>query len=268
MALVADDDVARVISWHLQGDMDCIITTTTAAAQKIYDMTDGNQQLIALDSIFVQQANRPLPHIRNHEELFKPTGHPTFARDLLIYPQEQQSCDLDKLRKVFKNLLGDTILIDDLISATNYRKAVVEKGIPCPTILTREGERVGARGKFGGSQNRAPSIDKLRVFGAPLPEQYYILKKQIDVLCQYRAAVEEKVKAEKDHNAHSTKWFHEILLKETKKDAINIELQEIDRQLASITARPGKRASGNSEDSPGIATKRQRRKSMEGLESF
>ena len=36
---------------------------------------------------------------------------------------------------------------------------------------------VSAKGKFGGRQNKAPPIDRLQVFGAPLPQQYYTLKK-------------------------------------------------------------------------------------------
>ncbi|MED6244780.1 hypothetical protein ATANTOWER_024083, partial [Ataeniobius toweri] len=267
LALVADDDAAWVISWHLQGDMDCLITTTAAAAQKIYDDTGGSQQVMPLDGILVQRGNRPLPHIRNSRELFNPPGNPIFAKDLLIYPDKQQSCDPDKLGKVFKNLLGDTILMDDLNSATNYRKAVVERNIQCPTILTRKGERFSARGKFGGAQNRAPSVDKLKVFGAPLPQHYYILKEEIDLVCRYRTAVEEKEKVEKDYKDRLVKWFDELFQNNSKKDEITKELQEIERELASASVRPGKRASGNSEESPGIAIKRARR-SMENPEMF
>uniref|UniRef100_A0A3B3VGT4 Structural maintenance of chromosomes flexible hinge domain containing 1 n=1 Tax=Poecilia latipinna TaxID=48699 RepID=A0A3B3VGT4_9TELE len=227
LAFVADDDIARVISWQLQGDMDCIITTTTEAAQKHYEDTQGNQQVMALDSMFVYQEDRPLPHISNRQELFKPSGNPTFARKHLIYPSLLFSLP------VFKNLLGDTILMDDLISATNYRKA---NRIQCPTILTRTGERVSAKGKFGGSQNRAPPIDRLKnVFGAPLPDNYEELKEQIDVLHRYCAAVEEIEKAEKDHNDHSTKWFSEILQKEKEKDAMTKELEKINKQLGMFS---------------------------------
>ena len=58
---------------------------------------------------------------------------------------------------------------------------VVQSNRPCPTILTRRGERIGARGKFGGSQNRAPPLSTLlgRVFAAPLPAQYHTLHSHI-----------------------------------------------------------------------------------------
>uniref|UniRef100_A0A3Q2CPS3 Structural maintenance of chromosomes flexible hinge domain containing 1 n=1 Tax=Cyprinodon variegatus TaxID=28743 RepID=A0A3Q2CPS3_CYPVA len=211
LAFVADDDAARVISWHLQGDMDCVITTTTQAAQKLHQKTMGNQQVMPLDSILLHQGSRPLPHIKHGRELFKPTGNPVFAKDLLIYPHKES---------LFKNLLGDTILMDDFNSATNYRKEVVEKGIFCPTILTRKGDRVSGRGKFGGKNNRAPSIDQLKVFGAPLPPHYYTLKDQIE--------------AEKELNDHKLTTFDEMLQKDTEREKIDKELEEIEKELGML----------------------------------
>lgn len=51
----------------------------------------------------------------------------------------------------------------------------------CPTLLTRQGERIRSNGKFGGLQNKAPSIEKLRgqVFGAPLPKEHNRIHHQI-----------------------------------------------------------------------------------------
>uniref|UniRef100_A0A3Q2T7I8 Structural maintenance of chromosomes flexible hinge domain containing 1 n=1 Tax=Fundulus heteroclitus TaxID=8078 RepID=A0A3Q2T7I8_FUNHE len=227
LAFVADDDAARVISWQLQGDMDCVITTTTEAAHNIYKDSGGNQQVMALDSIHKCQKSLPMPHIKNGHELFKPPGNPTFARDLLTYPHKQQ---------MFKTFLRDTILMDDLRSATSYRR---ENGIYCPTILTRQGDRLSARGKFGGAQNRAPSIDKLKVFGAPLPERYYLLKEQIGDssfrLLLKRFYFPYKQKVEKDHKEHSVKWVNELLQNETKKNGFTKELQDIDRQLGTFS---------------------------------
>ena len=44
----------------------------------------------------------------------------------------------------------------------------------CPTILTREGDRIRSNGKFGGLMNRALPLEKLRgaIFGAPLSGNY------------------------------------------------------------------------------------------------
>lgn len=53
-----DDDAAKVISWHLLGDMDCVVTVTTAAAKKIYDETQGRQQVMPLETIFWKANNR------------------------------------------------------------------------------------------------------------------------------------------------------------------------------------------------------------------
>uniref|UniRef100_A0A8C9TQ52 Structural maintenance of chromosomes flexible hinge domain containing 1 n=1 Tax=Scleropages formosus TaxID=113540 RepID=A0A8C9TQ52_SCLFO len=170
LALVEDNDAAQVISWHLSGDMDCVVTRNTAAARQIYDYTQGRQQVMPLDSVLWRN-NRPLPHIKGPSS-FPAIGNPVFARDLLIFPHHVESC-----HTVFGNLLGDTILIDNLDAANHYRKNKVQ----CPTLLTRQGERVRSNGKFGGLQNKAPPIEKLRgqVFGAPLPKQYHTLRSQI-----------------------------------------------------------------------------------------
>ncbi|RVE58687.1 hypothetical protein OJAV_G00196650, partial [Oryzias javanicus] len=172
LALIEDDDAARVISWHLGGDMDCVITRTTEAARRIYDDTRGNQQVMPLDIIPEYSAERPLPHIGN-ERLFNPSGNPVYARDLLIYPKEAQICNT-----VFRHLLRDTIVMDDMNSATNYKRETVRNKASCSTILTRDGNRVSAMGKFGGLQNRAPPIERLRLFASPLPQCYYDLKEE------------------------------------------------------------------------------------------
>lgn len=40
---------------------------------------------------------RSLPHIRNDRMLFNPTGNPVFARDLLIYPPDNNRSELGEL---------------------------------------------------------------------------------------------------------------------------------------------------------------------------
>uniref|UniRef100_A0A3Q2GFK0 Structural maintenance of chromosomes flexible hinge domain containing 1 n=1 Tax=Cyprinodon variegatus TaxID=28743 RepID=A0A3Q2GFK0_CYPVA len=219
LAVIADDDAAWVISWHLSGDMDCIITKTTEEAQKIYHQ-DCRQQVMALDSIFV-----PLPHIRNGQGLFQPRGNPIYARHLLVYPENEKDCEL-----VFKNLLGDTILMDDMDSATNYRKAVVQNRISCPTILTRQGNRLSAKGKFGGLHNKAPSRDRVNMFGAPLPPYYYTLKDDIDLLSKYQVTLEKKKQSE-DERDRIVKKSPEIQQNQQRMSVIRKELDEIERQL-------------------------------------
>uniref|UniRef100_A0A7N8X1F2 Structural maintenance of chromosomes flexible hinge domain containing 1 n=1 Tax=Mastacembelus armatus TaxID=205130 RepID=A0A7N8X1F2_9TELE len=227
LACVQDDDAARVISWHLSGDMDCVITTTTAAARTIVDNTLGRQQVMPLDGILMHPGNRPLPHLRNGTPLFPPQGNPIYARDLLIYSHRPEDCNT-----VFKNILGDTILMDDLYSGTEYRKALIQRKIQCPTILTRQGDRISARGKFGGTQNKAPTISALKVFGAPLPGRYHTLREQIGMLSQYQSVVEKKNEADKDRESHlimmksPDNQNKQQDLKEKKK-----QLEEIERQL-------------------------------------
>uniref|UniRef100_A0A3Q0SBE8 Structural maintenance of chromosomes flexible hinge domain containing 1 n=1 Tax=Amphilophus citrinellus TaxID=61819 RepID=A0A3Q0SBE8_AMPCI len=227
LALVQDDAAAWVISWHIRGDMDCVITRTTEAARRIFDDTQGRQQVMALDSVFVPQGNRPLPHIRNGYPLFDPPGNPVYARELLIYRYDRESCDI-----VFKNILGDTILIDDLDSANNYRRAVVQNRMQCPTILTRKGERVSGRGKFGGAQNTAPPMSTLKMFGAPLPQQYHSLLEQIELLQQYLSALLKKEEMERARNDHINKIKSlDVQQKQQEWDEKRKQLREIEIQL-------------------------------------
>ncbi|XP_069368822.1 structural maintenance of chromosomes flexible hinge domain-containing protein 1 [Paralichthys olivaceus] len=252
LAYVEDDAAARVISWQIRGDMDCVITRTTAAARRIYDDTQGRQQVMPLDSANLPQMNRPLPHIKNGHELFEAPGNPVFARDLLIYPKDKESC-----ATVFAIFLGETILIDDLDSANQYRLKVVQNRIRCPTILTKQGDRISAVGKFGGTQNKAPPITSLKVFGAPLPQHFYTLQEQIDMLHQYRAAVEKQKKAEKDHDDHSNMMKSPpVMQKQQDKERKEKQLEEIERQLNSTTMRPLKRVLEDAAGPLDIITKR------------
>lgn len=53
-----DDDAAKVISWHILGDMDCVVTETTSAAKKIYNDTQGRQQVLPLETVFWRPNDR------------------------------------------------------------------------------------------------------------------------------------------------------------------------------------------------------------------
>uniref|UniRef100_A0A3B3UVK3 Structural maintenance of chromosomes flexible hinge domain containing 1 n=1 Tax=Poecilia latipinna TaxID=48699 RepID=A0A3B3UVK3_9TELE len=227
LAHISNDKAAWVISWHLSSEMDCVITKTTAEAQRIFRSEHGRQQVMALDSIYVHPRREgPLPHIKNGRELFSPVGNPLYARNLLIYTTEEESCE-----RVFKNILGNTILMDDIESATNYRKAVIEKGNYCPTILTRDGNRLSASGKFGGAQNKAPHEDRVKRFGAPLPQLLYCcFCCWIELLIQFRSALEKKKDEDDKRNTTILK------LSETRQqmEETKAELDEIERRLGKI----------------------------------
>uniref|UniRef100_A0A4W5NW33 SMC hinge domain-containing protein n=1 Tax=Hucho hucho TaxID=62062 RepID=A0A4W5NW33_9TELE len=264
LALVEDDDVATVISWHLLGDMDCVVTMTTVAARKIYDDTQGRQQVMPLDTVFWRNnSSRPLPHIRNGQASFHPIGNPVFARDLLILQENAEGCQM-----VFGNLLGDTILMDDLDSANHYRKGVVQSRISCPTLLTRQGERIRSNGKFGGLQNKAPPIEKLRgqVFGAPLPKQYQTFMGQIDLLQQYRLAMQKSIQVNEDFEGHM-KYLKspEMAQKEEEMEEQEKQLKDIETKLAStpVQTPPAIGVKRSLEDvgkSSGMANKRTRQR--------
>uniref|UniRef100_A0A3Q1FDU6 Structural maintenance of chromosomes flexible hinge domain containing 1 n=1 Tax=Acanthochromis polyacanthus TaxID=80966 RepID=A0A3Q1FDU6_9TELE len=212
LAFVEDDTAARVISWHISGDMDCIITKTKEAAERIYRETQGRQQVMALDSVFVSPGNRPLPHIRNGHTLFDPPGNPVYARELLICPNEQESCG-----------------IGELVVVSCQNKS------PCPTILTRQGDRVSAKGKFGGAQNKAPATQMFPMFGAPLPQTYHTLRNDIELLQQYQIAVRKREEAEKERNDHLKNLYSpEMKMKKQELEEKKKLLEDIDRQLGGF----------------------------------
>ncbi|XP_078492446.1 structural maintenance of chromosomes flexible hinge domain-containing protein 1-like isoform X3 [Ciona intestinalis] len=190
LALISDDDAACVLSWHMSADMDCLVTFTTKKAREIHKLSDGRQQVLPIDSIYKKNLSdwkKQLPHVKARISQDQVTGNPIFARKLLNFQKDQVNC-----RMIFTMLLGDTILIDDLDSANQYRNMVV-KHTHCPTILTRNGHRIRSNGKFGGNQNRAPAVEKLRgmVFGAPMSEEYSTCVKQIEILKNIKSVIEE-----------------------------------------------------------------------------
>ncbi|XP_026217688.1 structural maintenance of chromosomes flexible hinge domain-containing protein 1 [Anabas testudineus] len=256
LAYVEDDAAAWVISWHISGDMDCVITRSTETAMRIYKDTQGIQQVMPLDTIFVFPGSRPLPHIRGGQALFDPPGNPVYARELLIFPNNKMECEI-----VFKNILGDTILIDNLESGNNYRKLVVQNKIPCPTILTRQGQRISAKGKFGGAQNKAPPMNTLRLFGSPPPHRYHALKEQIELVSQYQLALKKKEETEKEREDHLKMLKSpDTQKKKEQMDEQKKQLEMIERQLASTPVRPGKRGSQDAGEPSGINTKRARQR--------
>uniref|UniRef100_A0A3Q3GMN4 Structural maintenance of chromosomes flexible hinge domain containing 1 n=1 Tax=Labrus bergylta TaxID=56723 RepID=A0A3Q3GMN4_9LABR len=215
LAFISDDSEARVISWHLRGDMRCVVTKTREAAQRIHRDTHGQQEVLPLTSLYLITL---LPHLRNGRLLFEPRGNPKFARELLTFPSAASFA-------VFKNFLANTILIDDLDSGNHYREMVVQGGSQCPTILTRQGDRISGKGKFGGSQNSAPS-NMPDVFGAPIPQEYFTLKEQIgDLLRQYGIVVQKRDEAEKD--------YQDLLNKQKSPEALK-QKQEMDEKIKEL----------------------------------
>ncbi|XP_057309351.1 structural maintenance of chromosomes flexible hinge domain-containing protein 1-like [Hydractinia symbiolongicarpus] len=237
LAEVKDDDVARVLSWHMAGDMDCIVTMTTEKAQQIYKESRGNLQVLPLDSIYkknITDVSRPLPHQRIRNNTWTPTGNPIYARNLLSFKADAQCCNT-----VFGMLLGDLIIMDDLESANNYRLHVV-KAVYCPTILTRSGDRLRSNGKFGGLSNKAPVLERLHgaVFAAPLNTEVNRIEKCLDLLQGLKAAVENHAKASEEL-AYQIRdgESQEMQSKRVECDESEKQLKEIERRLGMTPSR-------------------------------
>ncbi|CAM9734177.1 unnamed protein product [Lampetra planeri] len=242
LALIEDDEVARVLSWHMSGDMDCLLTLTTEAAQRIYVETNGQQQLLPLSSIFRRNLsawNKPLPHMINGRPWFNVEGNPVYARHLLIFPKHQQQCQI-----VFSQLLGDAIILDSLDTANRYRQEVV-KSMFCPTLLTRNGERIRSNGKFGGQQNHAPLLAKLRgaVFGAPLPAECQELSSQIGYLQELRSAIEQHNDVQRELRSHVDE-MRSPQMKQQQAELRDSEqkLRSLEHKIGMTPQRPGLKA--------------------------
>ncbi|XP_075682492.1 structural maintenance of chromosomes flexible hinge domain-containing protein 1 [Rhinoderma darwinii] len=241
LAHIEDEQVAVVISWHLASDMDCVVTLTTEAARRIYDETEGRQQVLPLDSIYQKSLpswGRILPHIRNGTSCIEAAGNPVYARDLLVFPEKREQCEI-----VFGMLLGETIILDNLDAANCYRKQLVQFS-NCPTLLTRDGDRIRSNGKFGGLQNKAPSKGQLKgmVFGAPLPKEYDMISSDIALLQEYRTAV-NRSQTVSEELMKQINSLDSPNMQQKKKEFEKQErtLQEIEKKLGMTPKNPNKR---------------------------
>ncbi|XP_055997294.1 structural maintenance of chromosomes flexible hinge domain-containing protein 1-like isoform X2 [Ostrea edulis] len=231
LAEIEDKDIARVLSWHMSSDIDCVVTSTTKMAKEVYKQTNGKQQVLPLDSIFKKSLpdwRKPLPHIR-YRSGWRPPGNPAYARDFLEFPQHKEECQI-----VFGMLLGDTLILDNLDSANAYRQEIV-KFTHCPTILTREGDRIRSNGKFGGLMNKAVPFEKLRgaVFGEPLPSQYKESETLLEILQRLKVAMQKTQKSRNELKEQSS--YIELPEMKNKKK----ECQEAEKQLRELEQKLG-----------------------------
>ncbi|KAK7881734.1 hypothetical protein WMY93_030143 [Mugilogobius chulae] len=229
LALVEDDAAAWAISWQMKGDMKCVITTTTTAAKQIYDYTKGMQEVLPIDTISAacRRPFLPLPHIlRDGRALFNPLGNPVYAIDVLIFPKCQEECLI-----VFRNLLGNTILIDDLNAANLYRQEVVKHNMTY----------------------------KLVMFAAPLLEPhrttYGNLQRNIELLNLYKVELEKKVKYCHNQMQELREYNAEIKKSRESLSCLEKQLEEIETKLAT-PQRQMKRLSSSYGESSGIFSKR------------
>ncbi|XP_071103421.1 structural maintenance of chromosomes flexible hinge domain-containing protein 1-like isoform X1 [Haliotis cracherodii] len=243
---VEDNDIARVMSWHMSADMDCVVTLSTKKAKEIYHQTNGKQQVLPLDSIYRKNLpdwGKPLPHTRFRPS-WTPPGNPVYARDMLLFPQDQENC-----RIVFGMLLGDTLILDTLDHANSYRQEII-KHTHCPTILTRNGDRIRSNGKFGGTMNKALPVEKLRgaVFSEPLPMAYHALCTQIDTLQSYKGALERQSKAKTDLQEQiECQKLPEMVNKYTECQDAQRQLKDIEHKLG-VGLQPRQRPPSSNSD--------------------
>jgi len=234
LALIEDDAIARVLSWHLAGEMDCLIANNQRKAKEIYRLTNGRQEILPLDGIFRGGGNWDglLPHEKAGNKIKRQIpGNPIFARHLLNFIADEKKCKL-----VFQQLLGETLVLDSLDSGNEYRKMVINANIRCPTILTREGDRIKSTGKFGGRSNKAPLLENLQwVFGAPNPKEAESCAERIELLTELREVFETETQASMDlDNLEIEMNSEETASKRREYEEFKSTLAQCDQEITSM----------------------------------
>ncbi|XP_054753736.2 structural maintenance of chromosomes flexible hinge domain-containing protein 1-like [Lytechinus pictus] len=242
LAEVEEENDAYVLSWHMASDLDCVLTTTVAKAKEVFANTRGRQQVLPIESIYkkgLTEWDKPLPHKRvPMKHGHTPSGNPVYARHLLRFTGHEANCKI-----AFSLLLQDTILLDTLDDATAYRQSIV-KYIHCPTLLTRDGNRIRGNGKFGGLQNRCPSDLRGCVFGEPPPKELESLEKQMVILEKIIHAIKSREQAQVEYKVQ------EAALRSADMVAKQRDCQEAEEQLALVNQKIKMAESSTTDRSP------------------
>nr|XP_020475444.1 uncharacterized protein LOC109971498 isoform X2 [Monopterus albus] len=118
--------------------------------------------------------------------------------------------------------------MDDLVSANSYRAKLVQNHISCPTILTRQGDRVSSK----------------------------------DLLHEYQSILQKRNEAKKEREDHIKLMNSpEEQAKKQDMEQKKMQLETIERQLESTPNRPMKRGPEGPGEPSGIITKRAKQRS-------
>lgn len=237
LALLEDHVAAFVLSWHMQADMEMIVTLTSEKAKELDIRYGQKQQLLPIDKIYKGNLAREwdvaLPHQRS-PIYFTVKGNPVYLRSMLHFPKEAENCKI-----VFTSLLGDTLLMDSLDDALEYRGHIV-KSANCPTILTRDGRRLRSNGKFGGVGNNAPAGPedlKFGVFGLAPNKNIAVIKKKIENLKVFRQYVIDKDEAKENYVEFKESHADELVLLQKQLVEHNSELEKCEKQIREASQR-------------------------------
>lgn len=113
----------------------------------------------------------------------------------------------------------------------------VTKVSACPTLLAKTGERIASTGKFGGQQNRAPSLAQLQgnVFGEPPMRDFDRVQEQIQLLKKLAVSMKKerdaKTELEKQKQKDTT-----FSLKKKDYEQLKKELAGVDDSIARMSA--------------------------------
>ena len=244
-------EASRLLSWYVRGDLNCIVTSNTAKARELDKRFNGNQQVWPIDNISrrfhtFRQDSVPLPHTRCRQS-WHVTGNPRWALSLVSFEPRTESA----ARIVFNSMLNNVLVIDTIDDAIKYRSNCDREGIDTGTILTlKDGRRLAASGKFGGSGNNAPpltdsSYKRFGMFHLTPGHQEEALQSEINLLNDLQEKAETRMEMYQRLIHFRESKAPDIHNMKNDEARYSKEIAAIDRDIASFSRPPDGHASGD-----------------------
>lgn len=224
---------APLISWIMMSDMKCIIIESTERALNLMK-SDRKQQVLSLEMVRPTEWDAKLPHEKCDPPI-QVTGNPVYARHLLHFPDKEKKC-----RLAFGSLIGDTIVFASLEDAVSYRNQLLERGLQCPDLVTRNGEKITSGGKVISHSLTGGSDGKMLRFHCVPVNQMSDLKLKLESLRDLRelseARQEVAIQLQTFEDAHGTRMStlcEHVAQLEKELKGIEQEERELSRKRSS-----------------------------------
>eukprot|EP01035_Chromulina_nebulosa_P017835 gene17835-23447_t len=165
LGFVEDEKEAQILSWAAVYHMDALVVADTQTGNELYKQNIKNWPMDQINKFYIEDRTReqPVTRTRNSDEIKTRqlpfpsldgyAGNPKYMVNL-IQLEESEEYLRDSL---FYSIYMKSILFDDMISATAYRKKLIELKKMPPTIYTRNGEKISMEGILNPNKtNRLP----------------------------------------------------------------------------------------------------------------
>ncbi|OXA41921.1 structural maintenance of chromosomes flexible hinge domain-containing protein 1 [Folsomia candida] len=224
-----DANIQRVLSWHLQNKLTVTVTETAAKGHELEERYKDDPFML-LDII----KDHPPWDNNLHGE-----GNPIYAHRLLQFTNPSPKAQ-ELTKKVFNKVLGDTIIIDNIESATKYMGLRNASGAPaCPTILTRDGRRLYGDGIIGGKSTRAPPQNRY-MFGLAPTSELVQIRERLKILPSLKKAMEGLENAERVDGPENAALREDVDKLRTEINKLEMQRAELKKKLNHLTDQSSK----------------------------